>query len=225
MRILVVEDEKKVASFLRRGLEAEHHEVDVAHDGDAGLARALATEYDLLILDVMLPRRDGLEVVRELRKQGRRMPILVLTARATLPDKVTGLDVGADDYLTKPFEFAEFLARVRALLRRGAPTTPPILAVSNLTLDPVTRKVVRGGRPIELTPREYALLEFLMRHPGRVLSRALIAEHVWGVHFDSFTNVIDVYVNYLRRKIDAELEPKLLHTVRGVGYVLKDADS
>ena len=225
MRILVVEDEKKVASFLRRGLEAEHHEVDVAHDGDAGLARALATEYDLLILDVMLPRRDGLEVVRELRKQGRRMPILVLTARATLPDKVTGLDVGADDYLTKPFEFAEFLARVRALLRRGAPTTPPILAVSNLTLDPVTRKVVRGGRPIELTPREYALLEFLMRHPGRVLSRALIAEHVWGVHFDSFTNVIDVYVNYLRRKIDSELEPKLLHTVRGVGYVLKDPDS
>jgi heavy metal response regulator len=225
VRILVVEDEKKVASFLRRGLEAEHHEVDVAHDGDAGLARALATEYDLLILDVMLPRRDGLEVVRELRKQGRRMPILVLTARATLPDKVTGLDVGADDYLTKPFEFAEFLARVRALLRRGAPTTPPILAVSNLTLDPVTRKVVRGGRPIELTPREYALLEFLMRHPGRVLSRALIAEHVWGVHFDSFTNVIDVYVNYLRRKIDSELEPKLLHTVRGVGYVLKDPDS
>ena len=225
MRILVVEDEKKVASFLRRGLEAEHHEVDVAHDGDAGLARALATEYDLLILDVMLPRRDGLEVVRELRKQGLRMPILVLTARATLPDKVTGLDVGADDYLTKPFEFAEFLARVRALLRRGAPATPPTLAVSNLTLDPVTRKVVRGGRPIELTPREYALLEFFMRHPGRVLSRALIAEHVWGVHFDSFTNVIDVYVNYLRRKIDAELEPKLLHTVRGVGYVLKDADS
>ena len=222
MRILVVEDEKKVASFLRRGLEAEHHEVDVAHDGDAGLARALATEYDLLILDVMLPRRDGLEVVRELRKQSRRMPILVLTARATLPDKVTGLDVGADDYLTKPFEFAEFLARVRALLRRGAPTTPPTLAVSNLTLDPVTRKVVRGGRQIELTPREYALLEFFMRHPGRVLSRALIAEHVWGVHFDSFTNVIDVYVNYLRRKIDSDLEPKLLHTVRGVGYVLKD---
>jgi len=222
VRILVVEDEKKVASFLRRGLEAEHHEVDVAHDGDAGLARALATEYDLLILDVMLPRRDGLEVVRELRKQSRRMPILVLTARATLPDKVTGLDVGADDYLTKPFEFAEFLARVRALLRRGAPTTPPTLAVSNLTLDPVTRKVVRGGRQIELTPREYALLEFFMRHPGRVLSRALIAEHVWGVHFDSFTNVIDVYVNYLRRKIDSDLEPKLLHTVRGVGYVLKD---
>lgn len=225
MRILVVEDEKKVASFLRRGLEAEHHEVDVSHDGDAGLARALTTEFDLIILDVMLPRRDGLEVVRELRKQGRRTPILVLTARASLPDKVTGLDVGADDYLTKPFEFAEFLARVRALLRRGAPASPPTLAVSNLTLDPATRKVVRGGRPIELTPREYALLEYFMRHRGRVLSRALIAEHVWGVHFDSFTNVIDVYVNYLRRKIDSDLEPKLLHTVRGVGYVLKDPDS
>jgi DNA-binding response OmpR family regulator len=225
VRILVVEDEKKVASFLRRGLEAEHHEVDVAHDGDAGLARALATEYDLLILDVMLPRRDGLDVVRELRRQGRRMPILALTARATLPDKVTGLDVGADDYLTKPFEFAEFLARVRALLRRGAPASLPTLAVSDLTLDPATRKVARGGRPIELTPREYALLEYFMRNRGRVLSRALIAEHVWGVHFDSFTNVIDVYVNYLRRKIDADPEPKLLHTVRGVGYVLKEPSS
>jgi len=224
VRILVVEDEKKVASFLRRGLEAEHHEVDVAHDGDAGLARALATEYDLLILDVMLPRRDGLDVVRELRRQGRRTPILVLTARATLPDKVAGLDVGADDYLTKPFEFAELLARVRALLRRGAPAAPPTLAVSDLTLDPATRKVLRAGRPIELTPREYALLEFLMRNRGRVLSRALIAEHVWGVHFDSFTNVIDVYVNYLRRKIDADSEAKLLHTVRGVGYALKEPD-
>jgi heavy metal response regulator len=222
VRILIVEDEKKVASFLRRGLEAEHHEVDVAHDGDAGLTRALATEYDLVILDVMLPRRDGLDVVRELRRQGRRTPILVLTARATLPDKVTGLDVGADDYLTKPFEFAEFLARVRALLRRGAPASPPILAVADLTLDPATRKVLRADRPIELTPREYALLEFLMRNRGRVLSRALIAEHVWGVHFDSFTNVIDVYVNYLRRKIDSDFEPKLLHTVRGVGYVLKE---
>jgi len=222
VRILVVEDEKKVASFLRRGLEAEHHEVDVVHDGDAGLARALATEYDLVILDVMLPRRDGLDVVRELRRQGRRMPILVLTARATLPDKVTGLDIGADDYLTKPFEFAEFLARVRALLRRGASASPPTLAVADLTLDPATRKVVRAGRPIELTPREYALLEFFMRNRGRVLSRALIAEHVWGVHFDSFTNVIDVYVNYLRRKIDSDLEPKLLHTVRGVGYVLRE---
>lgn len=222
MHILVVEDERKVASFLRRGLEAEHHEVDVVHDGDAGLSRALATDYDLLILDVMLPRRDGLEVVQELRRQGRRMPILVLTARATLPDKVTGLDVGADDYLTKPFEFAEFLARVRALLRRGAPASPPTLSVADLTLDPATRKVRRGCRSIEFTPREYALLEFFLRNRGRVLSRALIAEHVWGVHFDSFTNVIDVYVNYLRRKIDLDAEPKLLHTVRGVGYVLKE---
>jgi len=224
VRILVVEDEKKVASFLRRGLEAEHHEVDVVHDGEAGIARALATEYDLIVLDLMLPRRDGLEVVRELRRRGRHVPILVLTARATLTDKVTGLDVGADDYLTKPFEFAEFLARVRALLRRGTPANSPILTIADLTLDPATRKVSRANQGIELTPREYALLEFLMRNRGRVLSRALIAEHVWGIHFDSFTNVIDVYVNYLRRKIDADFEPKLLHTVRGVGYALKEPD-
>jgi heavy metal response regulator len=224
VRILVVEDEKKVASFLRRGLEAEHHEVDVVHDGEAGIARALATEYDLIVLDLMLPRRDGLEVVRELRRLGRPVPILVLTARATLTDKVTGLDVGADDYLTKPFEFAEFLARVRALLRRGTPATSPILTVADLTLDPATRKVSRANQAIELTPREYALLEFLMRNRGRVLSRALIAEHVWGIHFDSFTNVIEVYVNYLRRKIDSDFEPKLLHTVRGVGYALKEPD-
>jgi heavy metal response regulator len=221
MRILIVEDEKKVASFLRRGLEAEHHEVDVAHDGDAGLSRALEDDYDLLVLDVMLPRRSGLDVVRALRERGRRTPILMLTARAELSDKVSGLDVGADDYLTKPFEFEELLARVRALLRRGAPAGSPILRVADLTLDPATRRVERAGRPIELTPREFALLEYFLRHPGRVLSRALIAEHVWGIHFDTLTNVIDVYVNYLRRKIDADFEPKLLHTARGVGYVLK----
>ena len=222
MRILVVEDEKKVASFVKRGLEAEHYEVDVENDGEAGLSAALATEYDLVILDVMLPRRDGLELLRELRARGRRVPILLLTARATLADKVSGLDVGADDYLTKPFEFEELLARVRALLRRGPPTAPPVLGLADLTLDPATRKVTRAGRPIELTPREYALLEFLLRHPGRVLSRALIAEHVWGVQFDTFTNVIDVYINYLRRKIDADSEVKLLHTVRGSGYVMKE---
>ena len=225
MRILVVEDEKKVASFVKRGLEAEHYEVDVENDGEAGLSAALATEYDLVILDVMLPRRDGLELLRELRARGRRTPVLLLTARATLADKVRGLDVGADDYLSKPFEFEELLARVRALLRRGPPTAPPVLGLADLTLDPATRRVTRAGRPIELTPREYALLEFLLRHPGRVLSRALIAEHVWGVQFDTFTNVIDVYVNYLRRKIDADSEVKLLHTVRGSGYVMKEPDT
>jgi heavy metal response regulator len=220
MRILVVEDEKKVASFIRRGLEAEAHQVDVVHDGETGLARALTGDYDLLILDVMLPERDGLSVLRELRARRRQIPVLLLTARTAVTDKVAGLDGGADDYLTKPFEVAELLARVRALLRRGAPS-PAVLAVADLRLDPATRAVTRAGRPIELTAREYALLEYFLRNAGRVLSRALIAQHVWGVSFDTFTNVIDVYVNYLRRKVDAEFEPKLIHTVRGAGYVLR----
>ena len=220
MRILVVEDEKKVASFVQRGLEAEAHQVDVAHDGETGLARALDGDYDLLVLDVMLPKRDGLSVLRELRARRRQLPVLLLTARAGVTDKVAGLDGGADDYLTKPFEVAELLARVRALLRRGTPA-PAVLAVADLRLDPATRAVTRGGRAIELTAREFALLEYFLRNPGRVLSRALIAQHVWGVSFDTFTNVIDVYVNYLRRKVDVEFEPKLIHTVRGAGYVLR----
>jgi heavy metal response regulator len=224
MRILVVEDEKKVASFVQRGLEAEHYTVDVAHDGDTGLARALDGHHDLLILDLMLPGRDGAAVLRELRERRHALPILLLTARAAVTDKVRGLDLGADDYLTKPFEFAELLARVRALLRRGAGAPAPALAVADLILDPATREVTRKGRRIELTAREYALLEFFLRNSGRVLSRALIAQHVWGVSFDTFTNVIDVYVNYLRRKIDADFEPKLLHTVRGAGYVLKEPE-
>jgi heavy metal response regulator len=222
MRILVVEDEPKVASFLRRGLEAEGHRVDVAADGNTGLERALGGGYDLVILDVLLPGRDGLAVLRELRARESRLPVLLLTARAGSSDKVHGLDLGADDYLTKPFDFAELLARVRALLRRGGPTSPAKLQVADLVLDPATREVSRAGRPIALTPREYALLEFLLRNAGRVVSRTLIAQHVWGVGFDTFTNVIDVYVNYVRRKVDADFEPKLLHTVRGAGYVLKE---
>jgi heavy metal response regulator len=224
MRILVVEDERKVASFIQRGLEAEHYTVDVAHDGDTGLARAGEGHYDLLILDLMLPGRDGAAVLRELRARRHTLPILLLTARAAVTDKVRGLDLGADDYLTKPFEFAELLARARALLRRGATAPAPILTLADLALDPATREVTRGGQRIELTAREFALLEFLLRNPGRVLSRAIIAQHVWGVSFDTFTNVIDVYVNYLRRKIDADFEPKLLHTVRGAGYVLKEPE-
>jgi len=220
MHILVVEDEKKVASFIQRGLEAEGYRVDLAHDGDAALARALATDYDLLVLDVMLPGQDGLSVLRALRARRRQQPVLLLTARAGTGDKVTGLDAGADDYLTKPFEFAELLARVRALLRRGA-AAPAVLAVADLRLDPATREVTRAGRRIELTAREHALLEYFLRNPGRVLSRPQIAQHVWGVSFDTFTNVIDVYVNYLRRKIDADFEPKLIQTVRGAGYVLR----
>jgi heavy metal response regulator len=222
MRILVVEDEPKVASFVRRALEAEHHAVDVAADGDTGLSEAVGGGYDLVVLDVMLPKRDGLAVLRELRAGGHAVPVLLLTARAEVADKVAGLDVGADDYLTKPFAVEELLARVRALLRRGAAAAPPRLAIADLTLDPVTREVTRAGKRIELTAREYALLEFFLRNRGRVLGRALIAQHVWGVDFDTFTNVIDVYVNYLRRKIDADFEPKLVHTVRGVGYVLKE---
>ena len=222
MRILVVEDETKVASFIRRGLEAEHYRVDVAADGQSGLERVFDEDYDLMILDVMLPKRDGLSVLKEIRRRRLPIPVLMLTARDTVPDRVAGLDGGADDYLTKPFAFEEFVARVRALLRRGTPTQAPILRLADLQLNPVSREVTRAGRPIGLTAKEFALLEFFLRQPGRVLSRALIAQHVWGVDFDTFTNVIDVYVNYLRKKIDADFAPKLLHTVRGVGYVLKE---
>jgi heavy metal response regulator len=222
MRILLIEDEKKVASFIQRGLAAEQYAVDVVHDGDLGLRAAIDEDYDLLILDVMVPGRDGFALLRELRQKKKTVPVLMLTARSAVADKVQGLDLGADDYLTKPFAFDELLARVRALLRRGSATPTPTLSVADLTLDPATRRVVRGGQPIDLTAREYALLEFLLRNRGRVLSRTLIAQHVWGLSFDTFTNVIDVYVNYLRRKVDADFEPKLIHTVRGAGYVLKD---
>lgn len=224
MHILVVEDEKKVASFIQRGLEAEHYSVDVAFDGEEGLSRLFDNEYDLAIFDVMLPRRDGFSMLRAARKQGIQVPVLLLTARDTLADKVTGLDQGADDYLTKPFAFEELLARVRALLRRGTSTQPTLLTLADVNLDPLSRQVTRAGKKIDLTAKEFALLEFFLRNPGRVLSRALIAQHVWGVDFDTFTNVIDVYVKYLRKKIDADFEPKLIHTVRGAGYVMKESE-
>ena len=222
MRILVVEDESKVGSFIKRGLEAANYSVDVEHDGEAGLRRLLEGSYDLVILDVMLPKLDGFDVMKEIRQRHINVPILLLTARIAVADKVTGLDLGADDYLTKPFAFEELLARVRALLRRGAAGAPTVLAAADLTLDPATRQVTRGGRRIDLTSKEYALLEFLLRRRDQVLSRAVIAQHVWGVDYDTFTNVIDVYVNYLRKKIDSGFEPKLIHTVRGFGYVLKE---
>jgi heavy metal response regulator len=221
MRILVVEDDRKVASFIRKGLVEEGHAVDVAPEGETGLAMGLDRLHDVIILDVMLPGKPGFQVVRELRQAKVATPVLLLTAREGVEDKVQGLDAGADDYLTKPFAFAELLARVRALLRRGTAAQAPLLQVSDLTLDPAKRTVKRGGEAISLTNREFALLEYFMRNPGRVLTRTMIAEHVWDYSFDSDTNVIDVYVNYLRKKIDTGKEQKLLHTVRGVGYILK----
>lgn len=221
MRLLVVEDEQKVARFIRRGLEEEGYAVDVASDGETGLAMGLDHVHDLIVLDIQLPKLDGLRVLRELRQAGVSTPVLLLTVRANVEDKVLGLDAGADDYLTKPFAFQELVARVRALLRRRAETAPPVLEVADLRLDPAQRMVVRGNQKIDLTPREFALLDYFMRHPGRVLTRTMIAEHVWDYSFDPTTNVIDVYVNYLRKKIDADRQPKLLQTVRGVGYVLR----
>jgi len=221
MHILVVEDEKKVASFIKRGLEAANYSVDVEHDGKAGLNRMLEGGFDLVVLDVMLPTLDGLSVLQQIRRQRVSLPILLLTARDAVTDRVSGLDLGADDYLTKPFAFEELLARVRALLRRGGPATPAVLTVADLRLDPATREVSRGHRRIELTPKEFALLEFLLCRQEQILSRAVIAQHVWGVDYDTFTNVIDVYVNYVRKKIDDDFDVKLIHTVRGVGYVLK----
>jgi heavy metal response regulator len=221
VRILVVEDEKKVASFIKKGLEEEGYAVDTATDGEEGLAMSLAQVYDLIILDIRLPKRDGLQVLKALRQDKVMTAVLLLTVRATIEDKVLGLDAGADDYLTKPFAFQELLARVRALLRRRVAADPTILQVADLRLDPARRTVSRGTERIDLTAREFALLDYLMRHPGRVLTRTMIAEHVWDYDFDTSTNVIDVYVNYLRKKIDTGREPKLLHTVRGVGYVLR----
>jgi len=221
MRLLVVEDEKKVASFIKQGLEEEGYAVDVAQDGEDGLAMALDRVHDLIILDIGLPKKDGLQVLQELQKQSIPTPVLLLTVRATIEDKVIGLDSGADDYLAKPFAFQELVARVRALLRRRSDIGPSLLQYADLTLDPARRTVFRGGEKIELTAKEFSLLDYFMRNPERVLTRTMILDHVWDYAFDPMTNVIDVYVNYLRKKIDADREPKLIHTIRGVGYVLK----
>ena len=221
MRILLVEDDRKVASFIRKGLTEEGYAVDVSYDGETGLLMGLDRLHDVIVLDVMLPQKPGFQVLRELRQAKVATPVLLLTARDAVEDKVQGLDAGADDYLTKPFAFAELLARVRALLRRGKAGQTPVLQVADLTLDPAARTVKRRDVAIPLTNREFALLEYFLRNVGRVLTRTMIAEHVWDYSFDAGTNVIDVYVNYLRKKVDAGREPKLIHTVRGVGYVLK----
>jgi heavy metal response regulator len=220
MRILVIEDEKKVASFIKKGLEEEHYAVDTAYDGEIGLYMADVNEYDLIVLDLMIPKIDGLEVLKRIRSGKNNVPILILTAKDTVEDIVKGLDSGCDDYLTKPFNFMVFLARIRALLRREKIEKEPLIKIGDLTLSPVTHKVTRSGSEIELTSKEYALLEYFIRNPDRVLTRTMISEHVWDYHFDSLTNVVDVYVNYLRKKIDKDFEPKLIHTIRGVGYIL-----
>lgn len=220
MRILIVEDEAKVAAFVRQALEEEGHAVDVALDGEEGLRFALGGAHDLILLDWLLPRRDGLEVCRAVRTAGHSIPILMLTARDAVADRIAGLDTGADDYLAKPFALGELLARTRALLRRGTPGAPSVLQVGDLTLDPATRRVRRGAQDIELSAKEYSLLEYLMRQAGRTVSRTMITDHVWDFDFDSGTNVVDVYINYLRNKIDRSHEQKLIQTVRGVGYRL-----
>ncbi|HTO95272.1 MAG TPA: response regulator transcription factor [Bacteroidota bacterium] len=222
MKILVVEDEKKVARFIQAGLEEENYDVDTAPDGEAGLDKALAGAFDLLIVDVMLPRMNGLQLTTSYRRGGGSAPILMLTAKASTEDKVSGLDSGADDYLTKPFAFAELLARIRSLLRRGALEKSTILTIADLELDTVTHKAKRAGRTIDLTVKEYALLEFFLRNKERVLSRSIISEHIWEYNFDTGTNLIDVYINHLRSKIESGFDGKLIHTVRGVGYALRE---
>ena len=223
MRVLVVEDEKKTASFIRKALQAEGFAVDVCHNGDDAWAAARTTPFDAIVLDIMLPGRDGLSLLRQLRERQNATPVLLLSARGEVNERVEGLNAGADDYLPKPFVIAELIARVRALGRRGSETKSPVLRVGDLTLDTVTREARRGGNAIELTTREYRLLEFLMRSAGRICGRMAILEKVWDYDFDPGSNLVDVNVMRLREKIDADFEPKLLHTVRGIGYVMKEA--
>ncbi len=222
MRILLVEDEERIASFIARGLKEAHYTVDVAKDGEKGLFMAEVNEYDLLILDIRLPVYDGITICRQLRSKKIEVPILMLSAKNTAEDKVRGLNCGADDYLAKPFAFKELLARVQALLRRNKPSQGVILKVADLELNQLTHKVTRQGKEIELTSKEYVLLEYLMLNAGTVISRTVISEHVWHDDFDTFTNVIDVFMNYLRNKIDKGFSKHLIHTIRGSGYCLKE---
>jgi DNA-binding response OmpR family regulator len=222
MRVLVVEDEKKTASFIRKALQAEGFAVDVCHRGDEALSVATAASFDGIVLDIMLPERDGLSVLRQLRERQNRTPVLLLSARGAVNERVEGLNAGADDYLPKPFVIAELVARVRALGRRGNESKSTVLRVANLTLDTVSHRAERDGKFFDLTAREFRLLEFLMRSAGRICGRMSIIEKVWDYDFDPGTNLVDVYVKRLREKIDEGFEPKLLHTVRGVGYVMKE---
>lgn len=221
MRVLVVEDEERIANFIARALKEERFAVDSAGDGERALFLAETNSYDLIVLDVVLPRKDGIAVCKELRMKGVSCPVLMLTAKDKTRDKVAGLDAGADDYLTKPFAMQEFLARVRSLTRRSAVYTATTLKIDDLELDRLTHRVSRAGRDIALTSREYALLEYLMANEGQVVTRTMISEHVWNESFDSFTNIIDVYINGLRKKIDNSSSVSLIQTVRGAGYVIK----
>jgi DNA-binding response OmpR family regulator len=224
MRILLVEDDRKVASFIERGLREEGYGVDVLFDGEEAGAHAQAVDYDCAVLDVMLPGRSGLQVLRDIRARKPGLPVLMLTAKDSLEERIAGLDGGADDYMGKPFALAELSARIRALLRRGKPGETR-LRMADLEIDTTRRRVSRGGRPVDLKPKEYALLEFLMRHSDRPVTRSLIIEHVWDIHFDSVSNVVEVHINALRNKIDRGAALPLIHTVRGVGYMLTDKSS
>jgi len=223
MKILVVEDEKNVAAFLKKGLEEESYTVDIAEDGPTGLSLVASSAYDLAIVDIMLPGFSGIKVCKRLRERGIKMPILLLTAIDSVESKVEGLESGADDYLTKPFAFSELLARIKALMRRSSDTLSELF-LDDLRLDLLTRRVYRDNKEIILTPKEFSLLEYLLRNKGKVLSRAEIIENVWGYNFDPATNIIDVHIRFLREKVDAGFHKKLIHTVRGAGYVLKAED-
>ena len=223
MRLLLVEDEARMARFIARGLREQAYAVDVASDGEEALYQAAVNDYDGIILDVMIPRKDGFSVCRELRESGVRVPLLMLTARDTVEDRIQGLDIGADDYLIKPFEFGELLARLRALLRRGSELRPSVITIADLTLDTRGQQARRDGKLLNLTAKEYALLEYLVRNAGRVIGREEIAEHVWDESFDPFSNLIEVYINRLRRKVDGAADSPLIHTKRGAGYVLRQA--
>ncbi len=222
MRILVVEDDPDVGGFVRQGLREQGFAVDLVADGEEGLDHASTGVYDALILDRMLPRLDGLDLLRRLRGKGVATPVLFLSARTAVADRVAGLDAGADDYLLKPFSFAELLARIRVILRRGPDTSPPVLQVADLRLDPATRVVERAGRRIDLSSKQFALLEYLMRHAGQVVSRTMILEHVWDFDFDGLTNVVDVHINRLRNKVDRDFDRPLIQTLRGVGYAVRE---
>lgn len=222
MTILVVEDEIKISRFIKKGLEMEHYTVDVAYDGPSALEKAEINNYDLIIMDIMLPQMDGIEVTKKLRDMKVETPIIMLTARDTVEDRVKGLDAGADDYLIKPFAFGELLARIRALLRREKTVSTTKLQVGDLVLDPATHEVRRGDKEIQLSSKEYRLVDYMMRRPGHVCTRTMIGEHIWGYNFTDDSNVIDVYISYLRKKIDKGFKNKLIHTVRDVGYKIQD---